>query len=111
MENCNKEIEHYLSQNNAAEESKKMMKKIRKQGSYLSMENLDVGDDEEFKDDEEEDEKESRNIRKKKSSIMEMPDLKVNSENIILHPVYILEKAFSKVTAVGSSTAMVGIRN
>jgi serine/threonine protein phosphatase PrpC len=36
---------------------------------------------------------------------------KVDPEGITLHPTYILDKAFSKVDAVGSSTAMVAIRN
>ena len=36
---------------------------------------------------------------------------KLDNESVTLHPVFILEKAFSKVTAVGSSTVMVAIRN
>jgi hypothetical protein len=49
---------------------------------------------------------------KKKSSKSIMPIIKGSeSENIILHPVFIMEQAFSKVSAVGSSTAMIGIRN
>lgn len=37
--------------------------------------------------------------------------LKLDSENVVLYPTYVLEQAFSKVTAAGSATAMVAIRN
>ena len=42
MDNCKSEIESYLSQQKESQQSKIIMKKMRKNGSFLSMENLDV---------------------------------------------------------------------
>ena len=82
-----------------------MQKKIRKSGSYLSMENLDI------EEESEEDEQDETTPSKKKDHITNDTSLKLDSESIVLFPIYILEQAFSKVVAVGSSTAMVAIRN
>jgi hypothetical protein len=49
--------------------------------------------------------------RDRKISNGEINGLKLDSENVTLHPIYILSNAFTKVNAVGSSTAMVAIRN
>lgn len=107
MDNCKKEMEQHLSAQKEVLESKKMMKKIRKSGSYLSMENLDLNGDDVEEDEEEEPEKKNG----KNNQNNDLPSLRLDSENLTFHPVYILEQAFSKVNAVGSSTAMVAIRN
>lgn len=78
-------------------------KKIKKGGSYLSMDNLDIN--------EEDNDSYDNKIESKKGSKIDIPDLKLDNESVILHPHYILEQAFSKVTAVGSSTVVIGIRN
>ena len=70
------------------------MKKMRRTSSYLSIDNL--GDDE----DEDEEEKESDGEKKE-----------INKEDIIINPVLVLERAFEKVKAVGSATALIGIKN
>lgn len=121
MDSCKSFIETYLKQEDQNKQSKKMMQRIKKQKSYLSMENLDVGDDEDGNEDQEgsisSGTDENRNSPKKvmntspkkKEESQIMP--KINSENVVLHPIFILQKAFTKVSAVGSSTALVAIRN
>jgi hypothetical protein len=42
MSNCKVEIEHYITNQKDIQETKQMSKKMRKTGSYLSMENLDI---------------------------------------------------------------------
>lgn len=83
------------------------MKKMRKSGSYLSMENLDAGEpsvsDEEILDDD--------SPLPKQFKDNTANGLKFDKESITLHPIFILGQAFSKVSAVGSSTAMIAIRN
>ena len=60
------------------------MKKMRRSGSYLSMENLDVDvDSVESLEDEIDDKTETNNVN-------DLSSLKFDSENIILHPIYIL---------------------
>ena len=86
---------------------------MRKSGSYLSMENLDVGDnssvsnegDDATKEDDKTNDNTSCNANNDHTS------LKFDNECITLHPIYILGQAFTKVSAVGSSTALVAIRN
>ena len=56
---------------------------------------------------EEEDGETPDKIQMRKSSQLPVLDY----ENVILHPIYILQQAFSKVTDVGSATALVAIRN
>ncbi len=75
---------------------------MRKSGSFLSMENLEVDYDSSVSEDE---------YKKDTPKNGDVSVLKYDIESIILHPIYILEQAFKKVTAVGSSTAMVAIRN
>ena len=99
MENCKSEIESYLSQQKESQQSKKIMNKMRKNGSFLSMENLDVEAAEHSSC------SEDGSVDKGKS------DPKLDNESITLHPIYILSQAFSKLQAVGSSTALVAIRN
>ena len=65
------------------------------------MENLDINDE----GSDEEDEKEGNELTQDQTA----PTLK--SEQVIIDPTFILNKAFQKVTEVGSSTAMVAIRN
>ena len=79
------------------------------------MENLDYDNDaEEEKDnsiseDDDKDKLKDGKNNKLSTNIEFLP--KLDSENVILHPIFILEQAFSKVKAVGSSTALVAIRN
>lgn len=82
-------------------------KKIRKVGSYLSMDNFGGADKDDSSVSERESDSNSENNSKAKGS----PNLKVDSESLALDPTFILEKAYSTITAVGSSTAMVAIRN
>lgn len=63
------------------------MKKMRKSGSYLSMENLDAGDESSIS------EEDNNNDNKKGDEYKNGGDLnspKFDTENIILHPIYIL---------------------
>ena len=48
MENCKTELEEFLSQSQQNNESKQILKKMRKKGSFLSMENLIEQADEEI---------------------------------------------------------------
>lgn len=82
------------------------MKKFRKSASLLSMENLDV--DRDSVSDNDDEEQPNQNGNKKENGLA---GLKVDSEHVILHPIFVLGQAFQKVSAVGSSTAMIGIRN
>eukprot|EP00347_Sterkiella_histriomuscorum_P016864 403351556 len=105
MDYCKSEIETFLDSQKDSQQSVQIMKKMRRSGSYLSMENLDVEvDSDQSLEDETDDKTQTNNAN-------DLSSLKFESENIILHPIYILEKAFHKVQAVGSSTALVGIRN
>eukprot|EP00347_Sterkiella_histriomuscorum_P004556 403360013 len=105
MDYCKSEIEGFLDSQKDSQQSVQIMKKMRRSGSYLSMENLDVEvDSDQSLEDETDDKTQTNNAN-------DLSSLKFESENIILHPIYILEKAFHKVQAVGSSTALVGIRN
>ena len=59
---------------------------MRKSGSYLSMENLDIEEE-----DEGEDESPTMISVKKKDSKKNIDIPKLDSENVVLHPIYILE--------------------
>lgn len=108
MDNCKSEIETFLDQQKESEQSKQMMKKMRKSGSFLSMDNLGGGDDDNSVSEEENtDSAKGTNTRENSDS----NTLKFDKESVILHPIFILGQAFAKVTAVGSSTAMIAIRN
>ena len=48
MENCKTELEEFLIQSQQNNESKQILKKMRKKGSFLSMENLIEQADEEI---------------------------------------------------------------
>jgi len=80
------------------------MKKLRRRGSYISMENLLVDANEE------EDENAERRV-KPKISETDINNIKVDHEGITVEPIFVLSQAFDKVKAVGSSTVLVGIRN
>jgi hypothetical protein len=69
------------------------------------MENLDLNDDANFDEDEEEEKGAEAIVHE--SSHQEV----LSIESISIDPTFILNKAFQKVTAVGSSTALVAIRN
>jgi hypothetical protein len=65
------------------------MKKMKKVGSYLSMENL--GDDDND-DEEEDDDSENNNVSRKQSQLsVEKNELRLDSENVVLYPIYVLE--------------------
>jgi len=72
------------------------------------MDNLGGGDDDNSVSEEENtDSAKGTNTRENSDS----NTLKFDKESVILHPIFILGQAFAKVTAVGSSTAMIAIRN
>ena len=79
------------------------MKKIKRRGSYLSMENLDPAADEQSQG------SDTEQSMSPEETPMEEPEQ--STDNVTLHPSFILQQAFSRVKAVGSSTAMIGIRN
>lgn len=87
------------------------MKKLKKSGSYLSMENLDVDRESNRSDEEDDATNDKSKDNKTNGNMNDLAGLKFDNESVILHPIYILGQAFHKVSAVGSSTAMVGIRN
>mmetsp|Transcript_47329 Transcript_47329/g.34620 ORF Transcript_47329/g.34620 Transcript_47329/m.34620 type:complete len:102 (+) Transcript_47329:535-840(+) len=101
MENCKKEIEQYLTMKKDAEESKQMMRKLKKSKSYLSMENIIVDDESDM----------SPSDASDRAREEDLPLSGLSSENVIIHPENVLENAFRKLTTVGSATALVGIRN
>lgn len=76
------------------------MKKMRKSGSYLSMENLEIEGEQSLSED---DDPPKRG--------KDCKQLKFDHESITLHPIYILAQSYHKVENVGSSTAMIAIRN
>lgn len=80
-------------------ERKIMDKKMKKSASYMSMENLDQEDESPNSDKDEEPEE-----SKHGPSLLEQ-------ESITIEPTYILHKAFERMTAVGSSTALIAVRN
>ena len=86
------------------------MKKLKRSKSYLSMENLDPGESDHSLSDEEK-EKEEKNSDEDEKKQHQSLAQGLSKENIIIHPENVLESAFSKVNAVGSATALVGIRN
>ena len=45
MDNCKDQIEKYISKNKASLQSKQLMKKMRKNASCLSMENLNLDEE------------------------------------------------------------------
>lgn len=71
------------------------------------MENLDPGVSDHSLSDEEKDKDSDEDIKKDHQNLA----LGLSKENIIIHPENVLETSFSKVTAVGSATALIGIRN
>jgi hypothetical protein len=79
-------------------------KKLKKSASYLSMENLDIEEKEPSEDEEQPDEPLGGGGAGTSSS-------KREQEQINLEPTYILDQAFKRMNAVGSSTALVAIRN
>ena len=80
-------------------ERKMKDKKMKKSASYMSMENLDQEDETPLSDRDEEPEE-----SKHGSSLMEQ-------ETVTIEPTYILHKAYERLTAVGSSTALIAVRN
>lgn len=87
------------------------MKKLKKSGSYLSMENLDVDEESQKSDNEDDAINDKSKDKLQNTNANDLAGLKFDNESVILHPIYILGQAFHKVSAVGSSTALVGIRN
>jgi hypothetical protein len=70
---------------------------MRKKGSFLSMENLIEAVEEDDKG--------------KSNDTNDVDMINKDLETITVHPIFILSQAYSRVTAVGSSTALVAIRN
>lgn len=117
MDFCKEEIDNFINYKKESLHSIEIIKKMRKNGSYLSMENLDVNieqyesssveSDEESPEPKKEKKRKAQQQTKKESN----EQLKFDNESITLHPIFILERAFSRVSSVGSATAMVAIRN
>jgi hypothetical protein len=75
------------------------MKKMRKNASCLSMENLNLEDDNEDEKNLSESMKSSdlEDESKKVTPHSNNGTPKLDSENVVLHPIFILEKAFVRV--------------
>lgn len=95
---------------------------MKKSTSYLSMENLDLGGEENGEASQESGEESPEEAKKNFKSLdpnstnaaaneLNSGASPLDQESISIDPTYILNKGFSKVTAVGSSTALVAIRN
>lgn len=65
------------------------MKKMRRTGSYLSMENLEVDGNSSVSNDGDDKDEKTKNE--------EFSGLKFDNESITLHPIYILGQSFQKV--------------
>jgi hypothetical protein len=66
------------------------MKKMKKVGSYLSMENL--GDDNDEDEELSNDDSETNAVGRKQSQLsVEKNELRLDSENVVLYPIYVLE--------------------
>ena len=107
MENCKTELEEFLIQSQQNNESKQILKKMRKKGSFLSMENLIEQADEEIAQKKKGDDQDNTET----SIQVDQDSASKDLENVTVYPIFILSQSFAKVTAVGSSTAMVAIRN
>jgi serine/threonine protein phosphatase PrpC len=99
MSFSNEEIKNYIEEAKNNQKSKKSFSKLKKSSSYLSMENLDLNEEEEISEED------------KVEELPEESTLPIKSEQVSIDPTFILNKAFQRVTAVGSSTALVAIRN
>ena len=73
---------------------------MKRRASYMSMENLDMEESIPEADEQAEEEEESKHG----STLLEQ-------ESINIEPSFILHRAFTRMTAVGSSTALVAVRN
>lgn len=101
------EIDKCLEEGQAKSKQKK--NQLKKSASYLSMENLDIQEEDETNPDDEDGEE--GNDSKPDENADTPSKSKLNTEQMNVEPTYILEKAFRRLTAVGSSTALIGIRN
>lgn len=107
MDFSKEEIDKFLSEGHARNKQKKSQ--LKKSASYLSMENLDIQETNAEDDDSEgDDERPSKN--KSPPSKAEATASR-DHEGLSVEPTYILDQAFKRLTAVGSSTALIGIRN
>jgi hypothetical protein len=78
----------------------------------MSMENLDMDEEEELLSGSDSGEAgRSAPIVKESETVNPLLTPGMDTEPVSIDPTFILNKAFTKVTAVGSSTAMVAIRN
>jgi hypothetical protein len=93
---------------------------MKKTASYLSMENLDLNEEENNMAEEEESHESDEEGKKSKFlTVGREPSTTatngnsntIDQESVCIDPTFILNKGFQKVTAVGSSTALVAIRN
>ena len=112
MDNCKIEIEKIVKEGIESQESKKLLKKMQKTGSYLSLDNLGM-DDEEDEDEDEKTKKEEEEKKQKEEEKLEKTKecSAEDAEKVTIHPIFVLERSFKKVTAVGSATACIGLRN
>ena len=120
MQYSKEEIENYLNEEKNRGQQKKAYSKMKKSASYLSMENLDLNDetlneeDGESQDSDTEEKKTKNTLDPGTASTATGTNSNTNQldlENASIEPTYILNRAFQRVSAVGSSTALVAIRN
>jgi hypothetical protein len=106
MDYSKEEIDRCLEEGS---KNQKKFSKMKKSASYLSMENLDIEEESAGEENEEEsgEEEGSANGSGKGGD----GEKKVDFEKQKVEPTYVLDKAFKRMTAVGSSTALVAIRN
>ena len=94
---------------------------MKRSASYLSMENLDLNEDENGEQGNESQESDADDL-KKPSNLLDPGNASTTAgtntnsnpldiEVVSIDPTYILNRGFKKVSAVGSSTALVAIRN
>ena len=92
---------------------------MKKSASDLSMENLGLNDEENGEQGDESQESDGDDHLKKTSNLLDPGNAStaagtnnlLDVEVVSIDPTFILNKGFKKVTAVGSSTALVAIRN
>ena len=101
MQGCKDEIEGVVNEGVKKEESRNM----RKNTSFMSLDDMFMGAEQVSKHADG-----SQTQRQKPTLSLSQKDSS-SSEKSLIDPTYILDKAYSKVKAVGSSTAMIAILN
>ena len=107
MNNCKVEIEQFERQSAEKIQGKTKYKKMRKRRSFMSLEQLDNHSSEE----EEQPEEEKTRASKQGPIDSRSGVSKISQRDTVLHPLYILNRAFQKVVSPGSATVLIGILN